>query len=316
MTIQRAFKVRLYPTTEQRVCLNKTLGSCRFLYNQMLAERIAIYQTLKDNREALYAHTYKTEKEYKQEYGFLKEADAAALQQARRNLEAAYANFFTSLKGLRKGGTVGFPRFKSKHNHNDSYRTGMSIAVNFEGQTVKLPKITDPLRFKHSVNVKSWYQTAKLKNITISISPTGTYYASCLFEGEQDFKGFQEKTEKVIGLDMSLRDFYVDNLGNTPEYRRVYRNSEKRLGKYQRRLSRKPKDSRNQQKARLKVAGIHERTANYHRNFIDTLSYKLVKDYDVIVVENLLLKGMSQALNLGKSVMDLGYGAFLEKLRY
>ncbi|MDR2534716.1 MAG: helix-turn-helix domain-containing protein [Treponema sp.] len=86
--------------------MNKTLGSCRFLYNLMLAERIAIYQTLKDNREALYAHTYKTEKDYKQEHGFLKEADAAALQQARRNLEAAYANFFTSLKGVRKGGTV------------------------------------------------------------------------------------------------------------------------------------------------------------------------------------------------------------------
>jgi putative transposase len=105
------------------------------------------------------------------------------LQQARRNLEAAYANFFTSLKGLRKGESVGFPRFKSKHNHNDRYRTGMSITVHFEGQTVTLPKITEPVRFKHSVNVKSWHPTAELKTITISISPTGTYYASCLFEG-------------------------------------------------------------------------------------------------------------------------------------
>ncbi|MDR2534905.1 MAG: helix-turn-helix domain-containing protein, partial [Treponema sp.] len=159
MKIQRAFKVRLYPTEAQRIFLNKILGCCRFLYNRMLAERIAIYETLKDNREALYTHKYKTENEYKQEHTFLKEADAAALQQARRNLEAAYTNFFTSLKVLRKGGTLGFPRFKSKHNHNDSCRTGMSIAVNFEGQTVKLPKITDPLRFKHRVNVKSWYQT-------------------------------------------------------------------------------------------------------------------------------------------------------------
>ncbi|MDR2535457.1 MAG: helix-turn-helix domain-containing protein [Treponema sp.] len=179
MTIQRAFKVRLYPTTEQRLFLNKTLGSCRFLYNRMLAERIAIYQTLKDNREALYAHTYKTERDYKQEHGFLKEVDAAALQQARRNLQAGYTNFFTS----RKGGAVGFPRFNSKHNHNDRYRMGMAITINFEGQTVTLPKITEPARFKHSVNVKSWYPTAELKTITISISPVGTYYASCLFEG-------------------------------------------------------------------------------------------------------------------------------------
>ncbi|MDR2535396.1 MAG: helix-turn-helix domain-containing protein, partial [Treponema sp.] len=146
MNIQRAFKVRLYPTSEQQAFLNKTLGCCRFLYNQMLAERIETYQTLKDNREALYTHKYKTEKEYKAEHEFLKEADAFALQQSRRNLEAAYANFYKSLKGVRKGEAVGFPRFKSKHNHNDSYRTGMSVAVHFEGQTLKLPKITEPVR--------------------------------------------------------------------------------------------------------------------------------------------------------------------------
>jgi putative transposase len=314
--IQRAFKVRLYPTPEQRVFLNKTLGSCRFLYNLMLAERIETYKTLKDNREALYTHKYKTEKEYKAEHEFLKEVDAFALQQARRNLEAAYASFCKSLKGLRKGEAVGFPRFKSKHNHNGSCRTGMSIAVHFEGQTVKLPKITEPVRFKHRVNIKSWYRAAELKNITVSKSPTGTYYASCLFEGEQDFQGIAAKAEKIIGLDMSLRDFYVDNLGNSPEYRRVYRASGKALAKYQRRLSRKPKGSRNSEKARVKAARIHERIGNCRRNFIDALSYRLVREYDVIVVENLSLKGMSQALNLGKSVMDLGYAAFVNKLQY
>jgi putative transposase len=281
----------------------------------MLAERIGTYETLKDNPEALYAHTYKTEKDYKQDYAFLKEVDAVALQQARRNLQTAYTNFFTSLKGIRNGPAVGFPRFKSKHRHNDSYRTGMNIRVDFDRQSIKLPKIADTIQFKHRVTIKSWYRQGELKNITISRTPTGKYFASCLFEGEQDFKGFQEKTEKVIGLDMSLQDFYVDNLGRSPEYRRVYREREKRLGKYQRRLSR-PKGSRNREKARLKTVRIHEGTANYRRNFIDTLSYKLVKDYDVIVVENLSLKGMSQALNLGKSVMDLGYGAFVEKLRY
>jgi putative transposase len=130
--------------------------------------------------------------------------------------------------------------------------------------------------------------------------------------GEQDYQVRQEKTEKVIGLDMSLQDFYVDNLGRSPEYRRVYRNSEKRLGKYQRRLSRKPKYSRNRQKARLKIAGIHEGTANFRRNFLDTLSYRLVRKYDVIVVEHLSLKGMSQALEktFRQGVADL---EFLEK---
>jgi transposase len=145
MTIQRAFKVRIYPIPEQQVFLNKTLGCCRFLYNQMLAERIQAYEQLKDDKQALYTHKYKTERAYKQEYEFLKEADAVALQQVRRNLDAAYNNFYQSLSGVRNGERVGFPRFKAKHKHNDSYRTGMAIKVNLEEQTIKLPKVARPL---------------------------------------------------------------------------------------------------------------------------------------------------------------------------
>jgi putative transposase len=103
-----------------------------------------------------------------------------------------------------------------------------------------------------------------LKNITITKTATGKYYASCLYEGEQDYKGYQEKRDKVIGLDMSLQRFYVDNLGNSPNYTRVYRKGETRLAKYQMafcknrkrflrlswRLSRKPSGSRNREKSK------------------------------------------------------------------
>jgi putative transposase len=271
---------------------------------------------LKDDKQALHTHKYKTERAYKQEYEFLKEADAVALQQARRNLDAAYNNFYQSLKGVRNGERVGFPRFKAKHKHNDSYRTGMAIKVNLKEQTIKLPEVAHPLRFKHRINIKSWYRTAALKNITVSRSPTGKYYASCLFEGEQDYRGYAGKTENVLGLDMSLEKFYVDNLGNSPEYQRKYRLGEKRLAKYQRRVSRKPKGSCNRERARVKVARIHERIGNWRRSFTDMLSYRLVQEYDVVVVEDLALKGMAGALRLGKSVMDLGYGEFVRKLRY
>jgi transposase len=149
MLIQRAFKVRLYPTPEQADFFNRTLGCCRLL---------------KDNKEALYTHKYKTEKEYKAQFEFLKEADAFALQQARRNLESAYTNFYKSLKGQRRGENMGFPRFKSKKEHHESYRTGQAV-----------------------------------------------------------------EPEKVIGLDMSLQNFYVDSLGNSPEYKRKYRESEEKL---------------------------------------------------------------------------------------
>jgi putative transposase len=283
----------------------------------MLAERLETCKTLDDfYRDSFYTRKYKTEKEYKQEYDFLKEVDAFALQQARLNLEKEYIKIQKSFKGLRPGKTTGFPRFKSKHNHNDSYRTGMAVAVNFEGQTVKLPKIKEPVKFKHRVNIKSWYRAAELKNITVSRSPAGKYYASCLFEGEQDFLGFQEKAEKVMGLDVPLRDFYADALENNPEYRRVRGKSEKALAKYQRRLSRKPKDSRNREKARIKVARVQDRMGNFRRNFIDTLSCALVQSYDVIVVESLSLKGMPQAARGGIPVMDSGFSSFVSKLQY
>jgi putative transposase len=215
----------------------------------MLNERIQTYKALKDDKEALRNHHYKTEKEYKAEFEFLKEADAFALQQARRNLDSAYANFFNSLKGARKG-AAGFPKFKAKKKRKDSYRTGMSIYVNLDNQTIKLPKVKEPVVFRHKKNIKAWFATAELKNITITKTATGKYYASCLYEGEQDYKGYQEKRDKVIGLDMSLGNFYVDNLGNSPNYTRVYRKNETRLAKYQRRLSRKPSGSRNREKSK------------------------------------------------------------------
>jgi putative transposase len=316
MLIQRAFKVRLYPTPEQADFFNRTLGCCRFLYNQMLDERIQTYQALKDNKEALYTHKYKTEKEYKAQFEFLKEADAFALQHARRNLESAYTNFYKSLKGQRRGENMGFPRFKSKKVHHESYKTGMAIVADLDGQSIKLPKIAELVKFKHRFNIKSWYRGAKLKNITVSVTPSGKYYASCLFEGEQDWTDQAVKPEKVIGLDMSLQNFYVDSLGNSPEYKRIYRESEEKLALLRRRLTRKPNGSRNREKARIKVARIHERIANYRHNFVDTLSHRLMQEYDAVVVENLSLKGMAGALNLGKSVMDIGYSEFVSRLKY
>lgn len=316
MKINRALKIRIYPNIEQREFINKTLGSCRFIYNQMLNERISIYEKLKNNKEQLYTYKYKTEVDYKKEFEFLKEIDAKALQFSSRNLMIAYSNFYQSLKNIRKGEKIGFPKFKSKKCHYDSYTTCMAIKIDFYNKTIKIPKISS-IKFKHKKNTKLWYKFAELKKITISREPTGKYFASCLFEGEQDFKGEQDiSNPKVIGLDMSLQNFYVDNLGNSPNYKRNYREYEKKLAKYQKKLSRKTSGSKNREKARIKVARIHEKIKNQRKDFLEKLSLKLIKENDAIVVENLSLKGMSQSLNLGKSVMDLGYSTFINKLQY
>ncbi|GHU29382.1 transposase [Spirochaetia bacterium] len=309
-------KVRIYPTDAQRTFLNKTLGCCRLIYNLMLDDRIIMYNFLKDDPELLHAFRYKTEKEYKAEYDFLKEVDAFALQQSRRNLESAYKNFFDSLTGKRKGEKMGFPRFKAKKEYHDSYRTGMSIKADLDKQTIKLPKIHDPVKFKHRFNIKSWYRYATLKNITISRSASGKYYASLLHEGEQDYIGYSQSHDKIVGCDMSLAKCYVDSSGYSPGYGREYRKIEEKLALLQRRLSRKTKGSRNWEKLRVRIARLHERVANIRRELQERESLRLVKEYDVVVIEDLSIKGMSRSLKLGKSVMDVGWGTFVGMLKY
>ena len=121
----QAIKIRIYPNQEQKTLLDKTFGCCRFIYNKMLEDRIKIYDRLKDDKQALYSYKYKTEKEYKERYSFLKEVDAKALQSEWRNLKSAYDNFFRNIK---KGIKKGFPKFKSKKT-NQSYTMNSPYGV-------------------------------------------------------------------------------------------------------------------------------------------------------------------------------------------
>jgi putative transposase len=312
--MNRALKLRLYPTSQQQILLDKILGSCRFIYNKMLDERIKVYAELKDNHEELYKHQYKSVKDYKEEYEFLKEVDAYALCQSQRHLITAYANFYKSLKGLRKGQKAGFPKFKSKKSHTDSYECRMSIKCSFSSHKIKVPKITE-ITFRHK-DIKPWFLKSTLKCITIRKTASGKYYASCLFEGLDDNLPKVKNIKKVKGLDMSLEHFYVDEQNQSPDFNRNYRQLEDKLAWEQKKLSRKTRGSRNYEKQRIQVAKIHENIANKRRDFNDKLSLKLVKENDAIVVETLSLKGMSQALSLGKSVMDLGYSSFVQMLKY
>lgn len=312
--IQRALKLRLYPDKEQIKYLNNCLGASRFFYNQMLNERIEVYNRLKDDKEKLKRYKYKSPKEYKTEFPFLKEVDSHSLCWAAVNIKSAYVNFFRSIK---EGKKAGFPKFKSKHRHNDSYTSSNCISIDFDNKKIKMLKFPGKwIQYKHSTSPKSWYRTAALKHITISKSPSGKYFASCAFEGEQDYSSVPKKIEKITGLDMSMQNFYVDEQGKSPEFTRNFRKYEKRLALYQRKLSRKAKGSKNREKARIKAAGLHEKIANKRKDFIEKLSLQLVRENDCIVVEQLNLKGMSRGLHMGKSVADLGYAMFVNKLKY
>ena len=310
MLINKAYKIRIYPNKSQKELINKTLGCSRFIYNQMLAERIRVYGHLKNNKELLYKFKYKTEKEYKEEFEWLKEVDSVALQQARKDLLQAFQNFY---RGLRKGQKIGFPNFKKKK-MKCSYRTIHPTTIRFEKNKIILLKLKG---VKYKSKRKPF--EGKIKSATVSRSATGKYYVSVLYEIKLNTKGIIFDTineNQVIGLDMSLGNFYVDNNGNSPKYEKLYRENEAKLQKAQRILSRKKRYSNNWYKQLLRVNKIYEKTKNKRNDFTHKLSNSLVNSNTVICVENLSLQGISQGLNFGKSVNDLGYREFIRQLEY
>lgn len=310
-----AVLLRIYPNQEQQLGISKTIGCCRFLYNHMLAERKQVFEEHKENKEEIYGWKYKTEKQYKQEYEFLKEADSVALQQSRRHLENAYNNFFKSLSGRRKGGLVGFPKFKKKKNGGSYISMNNGVIEIKDTKHIKLPKLGI---VKCGINPKLFDNKDKICSVSISCSCSEKYYCSVLFEKEvEETKKVElSKDSTVIGLDMSLTNFFVDNNGNSPAYTKIYKKHEKRLKRLQHLESRKKKGSRRSKKLRKSINFINEKIQNKRKDFSHKLSTKLVKNYDVIVVESLNLQAISQGLKLGKSVMDLGYSQFINQLKY
>ena len=313
MKRNKALKVRIYPNAKQIEQLNKTLGCSRAIYNMMPHERITVFEEYKDDRQKLYDYKYKEISVYRKEFEWLKEADSQALACSKVNLVNAFSNFYKSVRGERKG-KVGFPKYKKKKKQN-SYTSSCinnNMAVDFELKTVKLPK----LGWIHFRDQRCSAE-GKVKSVTVSRAATGKYFASFLFEREapEVIKKVVTDPQRVVGLDMSLSDFYVDNEGNNPGYSRNTRKYEMQLAKVQRRLSKKKKGSSNWYKAKRHVALVHEKIANSRVDFNRKLATSLTSEYDAVCIETLSLKGMSQTLNLGKSVFDLGFADFVSRLK-
>ena len=310
MIVSKAFKLRLYPTETQRAMINNNIGACRFLYNTMLRERLDIYEALKDDKQALWEYKYKTEKQYKEEYEWMKEADSTSLQQSRIDLTRAYTNFFRSLQN--KKGDSGFPKFHKK-GVKDSYRVmnNGAIKMDFKNHKIRMPKMRW-IKFRDN----RVFDQSLISSVTISKSRTNKYYASvlCRFEisGIEKIKYSDDLIVK--GLDMSMDKFYIDNEGNYPEYYKQYRINQKRLAYLQKQVSKKVKGSANRKKTQFRVNKLYEKIANSRKDFVEKLSRKLVDENDVIVIESLNMKAMSQCLNLGKSVNDLAWGMFVNRL--
>lgn len=301
--MHKAFKYRLYPDEEQKVLIAKTFGCCRFVYNKMLEDRQKYYEETKKTLKI-------TPAKYKTEFAWLKEVDSLSLCNEQLSLQKAYKNFFEHPD------IFGFPQFKSKKSIEKSYTTNnLPSAQNIRiisQNHIQLPKL-GIVRFIEHRRIPEDYI---IKFVTISQKSSGKYYISILTEYDYEIPNKVLDKEKSIGLDYSTPEFYVDSQGIKPEgYKHLYRISESKLAREQRKLSKMELHSNNYEKQRVKVARIHEKIANQRKDFIEKLSFKLSQEYDVICVEDIDLQNQAQSLNLGKSTNDNGFGMFRTRLQ-
>ena len=302
----RAYKFRIYPNDAQKILFARTFGCVRMVYNHWLDRKIKQYEENKANVTYTVCAKEMAEMKKTEAYAFLREVDSIALQQSLRHLDTAFQNFFKQPK-------TGFPRFKSKKRNKSSYST---ICINgnitISNEYLKLPKIGQ-VRLKQHRAVLNGY---RLKSVTVSQTPGGKYYASILFQYEDQVQEKEKEMQRFLGLDFSMHELYRDSNGNEPAYPRYYRKAEKKLAREQRRLSKMQKGSNNRSKQRIKVAKLHEKVSNQRKDFLHKQSRQITNAYDCICIEDLDMKAMSRSLNFGKSVSDNGWGMFTTFLKY
>lgn len=302
MKKNKAYKFRLLPNKTQANLIERTIGCARFIYNRMLADKIKHYKDMKLSLK-------NTPAQYKNEFEFLKEVDSLALANSQRNLETAYTNFFRRIKQNKK--EVGFPKFKSKKKCSWSYTTNnQKDSIRIENNKIKLPKIGLVKLIQH----RGIPDDHIIKSVTITKTRTNKYYISILVEYETQV--IKKDIEKVIGLDFSMKELYVDSNGYLANYPRFFRQAQEKLAKQQRIFSHRKPGSKRYEKQRLKVAKIHEHISNQRKDFLHKESHRLSDTYDMVCVEDLNMQAMSQCLNFGKSVSDNGWGMFRTFISY
>lgn len=310
--VKKSVRVRLYPSDSQKVLIDKTIGCARFVYNQTLTDCKQSYEQTKhlpSKNERL-----KNLVPLKEKHVFLKEVDSQALQQSVRDFNYALDNFF------RNRNHFGFPKFKSKSNLKQSYRTphGKRGAEVLDNKHIKLPKL-GRVRTKRF----DMPEVYKIFNIAVEKTPAGKYYAAICIETEVQML---PKTGKQIGFDLGLIDLLIGSDGTRFERPKFNYINKDKLAKEQRKLSKMRTkleraklnldECKNYQKQKRKVAKLYEHASNCAKDFNHKLSRKLVEECDFIAMEDLNVGGMKKNRYLAYSVADVRWSQLLNFIRY
>lgn len=297
--INKAYKFRIFPNQEQQELIDKTIGCSRFIYNEFLAKA-------KEDKYQSYSKYSRQLPKLKKEFDWLKEVDSIALQQSLKDLDKAFNNFFS--------GKYNFPKFKSKRKARQSYRTQKYIRpddstnIEIEDNKIKLPKLSW-IKFAKSKEVEG-----KINNVTVSKSRTGDYYIS--INVRQILKTVVNNNQGELGLDLGIKNFLTTSDSKHIENPRHLSKYEDKLAKLQRRLARKEEGSNNWHELKKEIAKIHTKIKNIRKDFLHKLSTRLTKENQLLVIEDLNVKGMLKNSKLAKHISDCAWNMFTTKLEY